>query len=172
MHIKNKKGKQEVKIHEYNKKNNFFFYLIEKGYIHYVLDKHCLFLQCKKISINQKVKIRIMRAVKRNPLLSLVNSFFIDSPLPSNISYMWNFGSLLGLTLVLQIATGVTLAMHYIPNTDLAFASVEHIMRDVNSGYLIRYAHANGASMFFILVYLHVARGIYYGSYTKPRLLL
>lgn len=113
-----------------------------------------------------------MRVVKRNPLLSLVNSFFIDSPLPSNISYMWNFGSLLGLTLVLQIATGVTLAMHYIPNTDLAFASVEHIMRDVNSGYLIRYAHANGASMFFILVYLHVARGIYYGSYTKPRLLL
>jgi len=113
-----------------------------------------------------------MRPIKTTMLTSMVNSTFVDAPMPSNISYMWNFGSLLGATLVLQIITGVTLAMHYCPNTDLAFSSVEHIMRDVNSGYLIRYAHANGASMFFILVYLHIARGLYYGSYTKPRVLL
>jgi len=113
-----------------------------------------------------------MRAVKKNPVTSIVNSFFIDSPLPSNITYMWNFGSLLGATLVLQIATGIFLAMHYVPNTGLAFSSVEHIMRDVNNGWLIRYAHANGASMFFILIYLHVARGLYFGSYTKPRVML
>lgn len=110
--------------------------------------------------------------IKINVLANVFNSFFVDSPMPSNISYMWNFGSLLGATLVLQIATGVTLAMHYCANTDLAFSSVEHIMRDVNSGYLIRYAHANGASMFFILVYLHIARGLYYSSYAKPRVFL
>ena len=113
-----------------------------------------------------------MRPIKTNVLTGIFNDFFVDSPMPTNISYMWNFGSLLGATLALQIATGVTLAMHYCPNTDLAFSSVEHIMRDVNSGYIIRYAHANGASMFFILVYLHIARGLYYGSYAKPRVLL
>lgn len=113
-----------------------------------------------------------MRAVKKNPVTSLVNSFFIDSPLPSNITYFWNFGSLLGATLILQIVSGIFLAMHYVPNTGLAFSSVEHIMRDVNYGYLVRYAHANGASMFFILIYLHIARGLYFGSYTRPRLML
>ena len=113
-----------------------------------------------------------MRAVKKNPVTSIVNSFFIDSPLPANITYMWNFGSLLGATLILQIATGIFLAMHYVPNTGLAFSSVEHIMRDVNNGWIIRYAHANGASMFFILIYLHIARGLYFGSYTKPRVML
>jgi ubiquinol-cytochrome c reductase cytochrome b subunit len=113
-----------------------------------------------------------MRPIKTTMLTGMVNSTFVDAPMPTNISYMWNFGSLLGATLGLQIITGVFLAMHYCPNTDLAFSSVEHIMRDVNSGYLIRYAHANGASMFFTLVYLHIARGLYYGSYTKPRVLL
>ena len=110
-----------------------------------------------------------MRIVKRQKLLSLINSYLIDSPMPTNLSYMWNFGSLLGFTLVLQIVTGVVLAMHYCPSTDLAFSSVEHIMRDVNYGYLVRYAHANGASVFFILIYLHIGRGLYYGSYTRPR---
>lgn len=110
-----------------------------------------------------------MRIVKKQKLLSIVNSYLIDSPMPANLSYMWNFGSLLGFTLVLQIVTGVILAMHYCPSTDLAFSSVEHIMRDVNYGYLIRYAHANGASVFFILIYLHIGRGLYYGSYTRPR---
>ncbi len=93
-------------------------------------------------------------------------------PCPKNLSYWWNFGSLAGLALVLQIATGIVLAMHYTPHVDYAFASVEHIMRNVNFGWLIRYAHANGASFFFIVVYIHIFRGLYYGSYKTPRELL
>jgi ubiquinol-cytochrome c reductase cytochrome b subunit len=95
----------------------------------------------------------------------------IDSPQPSNISYLWNFGSLLGLCLIIQIVTGVTLGMHYTPNILEAFDSIEHIMRDVNNGWLIRYLHANTASAFFFLVYLHMGRGLYYGSYRSPRTL-
>jgi ubiquinol-cytochrome c reductase cytochrome b subunit len=110
-----------------------------------------------------------MRLLKKNPVLSIFNEFLVDSPLPSNINYLYGFGSLLGLVLVLQILTGVFLAMHYAPHIDLAFNSVEHIMRDVNYGWLVRYAHSNGASFFFICVYIHIARGLYYGSYTKPR---
>lgn len=110
-----------------------------------------------------------MKLLKKNPILSLFNEFLVDSPLPSNINYLYNFGSLLGLVLVIQILTGVFLAMHYTPHVDLAFNSVEHIMRDVNYGWLIRYAHANGASFFFICVYIHIGRGLYYGSYMKPR---
>lgn len=112
-----------------------------------------------------------MRLLKSNKLLSIVNSYVVDSPQPSNLSYMWNFGSLLATCLGLQIVTGIILAMHYTPNVDLAFISVEHIMRDVNYGWLIRYLHANGASFFFIFVYLHIARGMYYGSYKSPRIL-
>jgi ubiquinol-cytochrome c reductase cytochrome b subunit len=88
---------------------------------------------------------------------------------PKNLSYWWNFGSLAGLCLVVQIITGIVLVMHYTPHVDLAFASVEHIMRDVNYGWLIRYMHANGASMFFIAVYIHIFRGLYFGSYKSPR---
>jgi len=113
-----------------------------------------------------------MRLLKTQPILALANSYIIDSPSPSNISYLWNYGSLLGFCLVLQIVTGVTLAMHYTPNADLAFISVEHIMRDVNFGWFLRYAHANIASFFFIFVYLHMGRGLYYGSYKSPRILL
>lgn len=112
-----------------------------------------------------------MRLLKSNKLLSIVNSYVVDSPQPSNLSYMWNFGSLLATCLGLQIVTGIILAMHYTPNVDLAFISVEHIMRDVNYGWLIRYLHANGASFFFIFVYLHIGRGMYYGSYKSPRIL-
>jgi ubiquinol-cytochrome c reductase cytochrome b subunit len=112
-----------------------------------------------------------MRLLKSQSLLSLVNSYVVDSPQPANISYMWNFGSLLALCLGIQIVTGVLLAMHYTPNVDLAFISVEHIMRDVNYGWMIRYIHANVASFFFIFVYLHIARGLYYGSYKSPRVL-
>lgn len=93
-------------------------------------------------------------------------------PTPRNLSYWWNFGSLAGFALVLQIVTGIVLAMHYTPHVDYAFASVEHIMRDVNFGWLLRYAHANGASFFFIVVYIHIFRGLYYGSYKTPRELL
>nr|YP_010119159.1 cytochrome b [Erysiphe necator]QQY98156.1 cytochrome b [Erysiphe necator] len=113
-----------------------------------------------------------MRIFKSHPLLKLVNSYVIDAPQPSNISYLWNFGSLLGLSLVIQIITGVTLAMHYNPSVQEAFNSVEHIMRDVNNGWLIRYIHSNTASAFFFLVYLHIGRGLYYGSYRAPRTLV
>jgi ubiquinol-cytochrome c reductase cytochrome b subunit len=113
-----------------------------------------------------------MRIIKSHPLLRLANSYIIDSPQPSNISYLWNFGSLLALCLIIQIATGVTLAMHYNPSVLEAFNSVEHIMRDVNNGWLIRYLHSNTASAFFFLVYLHIGRGMYYGSYKAPRTLV
>nr|AJF36678.1 apocytochrome b [Gefionella okellyi] len=93
-------------------------------------------------------------------------------PAPITITYWWSFGSLAGLCLVIQIITGILLAMHYSSNIDIAFISVEHIMRDVNYGWLLRYIHANGASMFFIIVYLHMFRGLYYGSYLYPRELL
>ncbi len=112
-----------------------------------------------------------MRIFKSHPLLKLVNSYIVDSPTPSNLSYLWNFGSLLALCLIIQIVTGVTLAMHYTPSAYEAFNSIEHIMRDVNNGWLIRYLHSNTASAFFFLVYLHIGRGIYYGSYKAPRTL-
>ncbi|KAK4638720.1 apocytochrome b (mitochondrion) [Podospora bellae-mahoneyi] len=113
-----------------------------------------------------------MRILKSHPLLKLVNSYLIDASQPSNISYLWNFGSLLLLCLVIQIITGVTLAMHYSPNVLEAFNSIEHIMRDVNNGWLVRYLHSNTASAFFFLVYLHIGRGMYYGSYRAPRTLV
>nr|ASU92892.1 cytochrome b [Proechimys guyannensis] len=103
---------------------------------------------------------------KSHPLIKIINHSFIDLPTPSNISAWWNFGSLLGVCLILQIITGLFLAMHYTADTTTAFSSVTHICRDVNYGWLIRYAHANGASMFFIFLYFHIGRGIYYGSYT------
>ena len=113
-----------------------------------------------------------MRNFKSQILLRLVNSYIVDSPEPANLSYLWNFGSLLGTCLVLQILTGIFLAMHYQPHVDFAFNSVEHIMRDVNNGWAVRYTHANVASFFFIFVYAHIARGLYYGSYKSPRVLL
>nr|YP_010199742.1 apocytochrome b [Gracilaria isabellana]UAD89700.1 apocytochrome b [Gracilaria isabellana] len=109
-----------------------------------------------------------MRLLKR-PLISIVNNHLIDYPTPINIHYAWNFGFLASVCLIIQIITGVFLAMHYTPHVELAFASVEHIMRDVNYGWLLRYIHSNGASMFFIVVYIHIFRGLYFSSYTKPR---
>nr|QNS36765.1 cytochrome b [Bubalus bubalis] len=103
---------------------------------------------------------------KSHPLMKILNNAFIDLPAPSNISSWWNFGSLLGICLILQILTGLFLAMHYTSDTTTAFSSVAHICRDVNYGWIIRYMHANGASMFFICLYMHVGRGMYYGSYT------
>ena len=105
----------------------------------------------------------------KQPLLAAVNDHLIDYPTPANLSYWWGFGSTAGICLILQILTGIFLAMHYTPHIDLAFLSVEHIMRDVEGGWFLRYMHANGASMFFIVVYLHLLRGLYYGSYTSPR---
>nr|YP_010970143.1 cytochrome b [Manis mysteria]WNR50535.1 cytochrome b [Manis mysteria] len=102
---------------------------------------------------------------KTHPLLKIINNSFIDLPTPSNISAWWNFGSLLGICLVLQILTGLFLAMHYTADTATAFSSVTHICRDVNYGWIIRYMHANGASLFFICLFAHIGRGIYYGSF-------
>jgi ubiquinol-cytochrome c reductase cytochrome b subunit len=113
-----------------------------------------------------------MRILKTHPLLKLVNGYLIDASQPANISYLWNFGSLLAVCLGIQIITGVTLAMHYNPSVLEAFNSVEHIMRDVNNGWLVRYLHSNTASAFFFLVYLHIGRGFYYGSYRSPRTLV
>nr|ABV44683.1 cytochrome b [Pygathrix nemaeus] len=102
---------------------------------------------------------------KSNPIMKLINHSLIDLPTPSNISAWWNFGSLLAICLILQIITGLFLAMHYSPSTSSAFSSIAHITRDVNYGWIIRYLHANGASMFFICLFLHVGRGLYYGSF-------
>jgi quinol-cytochrome oxidoreductase complex cytochrome b subunit len=105
----------------------------------------------------------------KNNLFSFIDSHIINYPTPINLNYMWSFGSLAGLCLVIQIITGIFLAMHYTPHIVFAFDSVEHIMRDVQYGWLIRYIHANGASMFFIVTYCHIFRGLYYGSYMYPR---
>nr|YP_009511948.1 apocytochrome b [Melanthalia intermedia]AXI97875.1 apocytochrome b [Melanthalia intermedia] len=109
-----------------------------------------------------------MRLIKR-PAISIINNHLIDYPTPINIHYAWSFGFLASMSLIIQILTGIFLAMHYTPHIDLAFASVEHVMRNVNYGWLLRYIHSNGASMFFIVVYLHIFRGLYFSSYTKPR---
>lgn len=105
----------------------------------------------------------------RLPLLRLAHDSFVDYPTPKNLNYWWTFGGILTFCLVTQIVTGIILAMHYTPHVDHAFNSVEHIMRNVNHGWLIRYIHANGASMFFLAVYIHIFRGMYYGSYKAPR---
>ena len=108
----------------------------------------------------------------RLPVFSMLNHTAQDYPTPKNLSYMWNFGSLAGLSLTIMIATGIVLSMNYTPHVDYAFESVERIMRDVNHGWMIRYIHMNTASFFFIVVYLHIMRGLYYGSYKAPRELL
>src|SRR6516164_9158918 len=113
---------------------------------------------------------RIIRWIDyRLPFVQLLNHHLVEYPTPRNLSYWWNYGSLSGIMLVVMIATGIFLAMQYTPHADYAFDSVERIMRDVNYGWLVRYAHMNRASMFFILVYTHMFRGLYYGSYKAPR---
>ena len=102
---------------------------------------------------------------RRLPIFTMMQHDLVDYPTPKNLNYWWNFGSLAGIVLVIMIATGVFLAMQYTPHVDYAFESVERIMRDVNYGWLMRYLHMNGASMFFIVVYIHMFRGLYYGSY-------
>ena len=108
----------------------------------------------------------------KNYLTAFLDNHLIHYPTPINLTYAWSFGSSAGICLIIQILSGIFLAMHYTPHIDLAFSSVEHIMRSVNNGWLIRYIHANGASLFFIVVYCHIFRGLYYGSYMHPRQLL
>jgi ubiquinol-cytochrome c reductase cytochrome b/c1 subunit len=105
----------------------------------------------------------------RLPIGGLIHSSFVAYPTPKNLNYLWTFGAILSFLLGVQIITGIVLTMHYTPHVDMAFTSVEHIMRDVNYGWLLRYLHSNGASMFFIAVYIHMFRGLYYGSYKEPR---
>ncbi|MDP8996003.1 MAG: cytochrome b/b6 [Pseudomonadota bacterium] len=106
---------------------------------------------------------------ERLPIVAFVKDTALDFPTPKNLNYWWTFGGILAIMLVVQIVTGIVLVMHYTPQVDMAFGSVEHIMRDVNYGWLMRYLHMNGASMFFIAVYIHMFRGMYYGSYKAPR---
>lgn len=113
-----------------------------------------------------------MKRWNKNQIFSFIDSHIINYPTPINLNYFWSFGSIAGLCLIIQIISGIFLAMHYVAHVDFAFNSVEHIMRDVNNGWLIRYIHSNGASMFFFVVYCHIFRGLYYGSYIKPRGLL
>ena len=108
----------------------------------------------------------------RLPIFSFMDDHLIDYPTPRNLNYWWNFGSLAGIALVIQIVTGVVLAMQYVPDSTLAFDSIERIMRDVNYGWLLRYIHVNGSSLFFAVVYVHIFRGLFYGSYKLPRELL
>jgi len=108
----------------------------------------------------------------RMPIFTMMNHAVVIYRTPRNLNYWWNFGSLAGLVLVIQLATGIVLAMHYTPHVEMAFDSTEHIMRDVNYGWLLRYVHANGAAAFFAVVYIHIFRGLYYGSYREPRELL
>ncbi len=105
----------------------------------------------------------------RLPILRLAHDSAVSFPVPRNLNYFWTFGAILMFMLVAQLVTGIVLVMHYTPHVDMAFNSVEHIMRDVNYGWLLRYMHANGASMFFVAVYIHILRGMYYGSYKSPR---
>src|SRR5215217_232511 len=106
---------------------------------------------------------------RRLPIAGLIHSSFVAYPTPRNLNYWWTFGGILSFLLGAQIITGIILVMHYTPHADMAFNSVEHIMRDVNYGWLLRYLHSNGASMFFVAVYIHILRGMYYGSYKEPR---
>ena len=108
----------------------------------------------------------------RLPIFTFMHHEMHEYPTPKNLNYWWNFGSLAGIVLVIMIMSGIVLAMHYTAHVDHAFQSVERIMRDVNYGWLVRYIHANGASFFFIVVYIHIFRGLYYGSYKAPRELL
>jgi len=111
----------------------------------------------------------MQRRWNTNKILSFIDSHIINYPTPINLNYLWSFGSAAGLCLVIQILTGILLAMHYAPAADIAFNSVEHIMRDVSGGWFLRYLHANGASFFFIVIYSHIFRGLYFGSYIYPR---
>ncbi|MHA1523474.1 MAG: cytochrome b/b6, partial [Alphaproteobacteria bacterium] len=105
---------------------------------------------------------------ERLPIMRLMHDSFVDMPTPRNLNYWWTFGGILTLCLIVQIITGIVLAMHYVATADLAFDSIEKIMRDVNYGWLLRYIHTVGGSMFFLAVYIHIFRGLYYGSYKAP----
>jgi len=115
------------------------------------------------------MKNKLKTRINRDDIISIIDSHLISYPTPEDINYSWSFGFLSGITLLLQIVTGIFLSMHYTPEVNLAFDSIEHIMRNVNGGWFIRYAHANGSSFFFIVIYFHILKGLYYGSYLYPK---
>jgi ubiquinol-cytochrome c reductase cytochrome b subunit len=139
-----------------------------------ISDGHYVSLQKTLITLSNVKNIFPLNLPRANTnyLFAFLDSHVIHYPTPIALTYAWSFGSLAGICLVIQMISGIFLAMHYTPNIELAFNSVEYIMRDVPNGWLIRYIHANGASMFFIVVYAHICRGLYYGSYMEPRELL
>lgn len=124
---------------------------------------------CSVLPLKAKDAGKTRFSIMKQPLFSVLRDHLVDYPSPSNLNYLYGFGSLAGICLVIQMATGIFLAMHYTPHVDLAFLSVEHIMRDVEGGWFLRYTHANGASMFFVVTYIHMFRSLYYGSYASPR---
>jgi quinol-cytochrome oxidoreductase complex cytochrome b subunit len=148
----------------FKKTNVNFFYDVSKGITRSTL------LGISKVK--SVLPLNIPRIWTKNYLVSFIASHLVYYPSPITLTYAWSFGSLAGVTLVIQMVSGIFLSMHYTANIDLAFSSIEYIMRDVRNGWLIRYIHANGASMFFIVVYAHICRGLYYGSYMEPRELL
>lgn len=127
------------------------------------------FILLRVSRIKALLPLNTSRISTQNYLASFITSHLVFYPTPISLTYAWSFGSLAGVTLVIQIISGIFLSMHYTPNIDLAFSSIEYIMRDVKNGWLVRYIHANGASMFFMVVYGHICRGLYYGSYMEPR---
>lgn len=147
----------------FNKIYNSFSSSVPEGMARFILLRISRFKSLMPINLNRWNK---------SYLFALIDSHIIHYPTPITLTYAWSFGALAGISLVIQMISGIFLAMHYTPHIDLAFSSVEHIMRDVQNGWLIRYIHANGASMFFIVVYSHICRGLYYGSYMEPRELL
>jgi ubiquinol-cytochrome c reductase cytochrome b subunit len=145
--------------------NKFFFSDVSKG-----ITRRSTLLGISKVK--SVLPLNMPRIWTKNYLVSFIASHLVYYPSPISLTYAWSFGSLAGITLVVQMVSGIFLSMHYTANIDLAFSSIEYIMRDVKNGWLLRYIHANGASMFFIVVYAHICRGLYYGSYMEPRELL
>ena len=146
-------------------------FINQNNFLLNVLNGMNAFFLSSIIKIKLLLPLNFLR-INKNYILNLIDSHIIHYASPITLTYAWSFGSLAGLCLVIQMLSGIFLAMHYSPHIDLAFSSVEYIMRDINNGWLIRYMHANGASMFFIVVYLHIGRGLYYGSYMCPRQIL
>lgn len=154
--------------------SSLILYNMNKSYNSVLDSKSNISISIVRIVLLTINKIKSLLPLNLNRLnksyfVAFVDSHIIHYPTPISLTYAWSFGSLAGICLVIQMISGIFLSMHYTPNIDLAFSSIEYIMRDVNNGWLLRYIHANGASMFFIIVYSHICRGLYYGSYMEPR---
>lgn len=146
--------------------------IVSNSYLRYLVSKAKIQQKSLVIAIGKAQLLQKLPRINKIYILDFLDRHTIHYPTPITLTYAWSFGSLAGISLVIQMLSGIFLAMYYNPHTDLAFSSIEYIMRDLQYGWLVRYIHANGASMFFMVVYAHMVRGLYYGSYTKPRSLL